>query len=96
MLIEYSDFQCPYCGRFARETKPVLLRDFVERGVLRIEWRNYPIFGEESERAARAAWAAGRQGRFWQFHDLVYAEPRERNSGRSPSGNCSAWPSRPG
>ncbi|MEG3627692.1 DsbA family protein [Streptomyces poriticola] len=81
VLIAYSDFQCTYCGRFARETKPVLLRDYVERGVLRIEWRNYPIFGGESEQAARAGWAAGRQGRFWQFHDVAYAEPRERNTG---------------
>ncbi|MFB7087146.1 DsbA family protein [Streptomyces sp. NPDC056296] len=81
VLIEYSDFQCPFCGRFARETKPELLRDYVEKGVLRIEWRNFPVFGQESEQAARAAWAAGRQGRFWQFHDTAYAHPRERNKG---------------
>ncbi|GAA3968760.1 hypothetical protein GCM10022384_20090 [Streptomyces marokkonensis] len=81
VLIEYSDFQCPFCGRFARETKPELLRDYVEKGVLRIEWRNFPVFGAESEQAARAAWAAGRQGRFWQFHDTAYAHPRERNKG---------------
>ncbi|MFC7896627.1 DsbA family protein [Streptomyces sp. NPDC057381] len=81
VLIEYSDFQCPYCGRFARETKPELLRDYVDKGVLRIEWRHFPIFGAESEQAARASWAAGRQGRFWEFHDTAYGEPRERNKG---------------
>lgn len=81
VMIEYSDFQCPFCGRFARETKPELLRDYVEKGVLRIEWRNFPIFGEESQRAALAGWAAGRQNKFWEFHDVLYAEPRERNSG---------------
>ncbi|MFE0812572.1 DsbA family protein [Streptomyces sp. NPDC058794] len=81
VLIEYSDFQCPYCGRFARETKPELLRDYVDEGVLRIEWRHFPIFGAESEQAARASWAAGRQGRFWEFHDTAYGQPRERNKG---------------
>ncbi|MBQ1095260.1 thioredoxin domain-containing protein [Streptomyces sp. b94] len=81
VLIEYSDFQCPFCGRFARETKPELLREYVEKGVLRIEWRHFPVFGAESEQAARASWAAGRQGRFWQFHDTAYAQPRERNKG---------------
>lgn len=81
VLIEYSDFQCPYCGRFARETKPELVRTYVDEGVLRIEWRNFPIFGAESDQAARAAWAAGQQGRFWEFHDVAFAEPRERNSG---------------
>ncbi|MFJ6658991.1 DsbA family protein [Streptomyces sp. NPDC091377] len=82
VMIEYSDFQCPYCGRFARETKPELLRSYVDKGVLRIEWRNFPLFGEESERAALAAWAAGQQKNFWPFHDVVYAEPRKRNSGQ--------------
>ncbi|MGW9612778.1 DsbA family protein [Streptomyces diastaticus] len=81
VMIEYSDFQCPFCGRFARDTKQELLRTHVEKGSLRIEWRNFPIFGEESEAAARGAWAAGRQGVFWEFHDRLYAEPRERNSG---------------
>lgn len=58
VMIEYSDFQCPFCGRFARETEPELNRSHVDRGVLRIEWRNFPVFGEESEQAAR-----GRLGR---------------------------------
>ncbi|CAM5393494.1 DsbA family protein [Streptomyces griseomycini] len=81
VMIEYSDFQCPFCGRFARETKPELLRSYVDEGILRIEWRNFPVFGEESQRAALAGWAAGRQDRFWEFHDVVYGESRERNSG---------------
>ncbi|WP_256103775.1 thioredoxin domain-containing protein [Streptomyces sp. ODS05-4] len=74
VMIEYADFRCGYCGKFARDTEPELIRRYVEKGVLRIEWRNLPIFGEESERAARAAWAAGRQGRFWEFHRAAYAE----------------------
>jgi protein-disulfide isomerase len=73
-MIEYADFQCGYCGKFARDTEPELIEKYVEDGTLRIEWRNFPIFGEESEAAARAAWAAGRQGRFWEFHAAAYAE----------------------
>ncbi|GFH38786.1 DsbA family protein [Streptomyces pacificus] len=74
VMIEYADFACGYCGKFARDTEPELVRKYVEKGVLRIEWRNFPIFGEESEAAARAAWAAGQQGRFWQFHKAAYAD----------------------
>ncbi|MFF3291941.1 DsbA family protein [Streptomyces sp. NPDC003023] len=74
VLIEYADFKCGYCGKFARDTEPELVKKYVEDGTLRIEWRNFPIFGEESESAARAAWAAGQQGRFWQFHSAAYAE----------------------
>ncbi|MFF5423400.1 MULTISPECIES: DsbA family protein [unclassified Streptomyces] len=78
VLIEYADFKCGYCGQFARETEPVLVEKYVRSGTLRIEWRNFPIFGEESEAVARASWAAGRQGRFWQFHKAAYAEDAKR------------------
>ncbi|WP_406463550.1 thioredoxin domain-containing protein [Streptomyces sp. NBC_00111] len=74
VLIEYADFQCGYCGKFARDTEPELIRRYVDDGTLRIEWRNFPIFGTASEAAARASWAAGRQDRFWAFHRAAYAE----------------------
>ncbi|WP_326698860.1 DsbA family protein [Streptomyces sp. NBC_01754] len=74
VLIEYADFKCGYCGKFARDTEPELVEKYVRDGILRIEWRNFPIFGKESEAAARAAWAAGQQGRFWEFHRAAYAE----------------------
>ncbi|MGR8009751.1 DsbA family protein [Streptomyces hypolithicus] len=74
VLIEYADFKCGFCGKFARDTEPELVKEYVDKGVLRIEWRNFPVFGQESQAAARAAWAAGEQGRFWQFHAAAYAE----------------------
>ncbi|OEU96282.1 DsbA family protein [Streptomyces oceani] len=74
VLIEYADFACPFCGKFARDTEQELIEKYVDEGVLRIEWRNFPVFGKDSERAALAAWAAGQQGRFWQFHEAAYAD----------------------
>ncbi|MFG2711049.1 DsbA family protein [Streptomyces goshikiensis] len=74
VLIEYSDFKCGYCGKFARDTEPELMKKYVEDGTLRIEWRNFPIFGADSEAAAKAAWAAGQQDRFAAFHTAAYAE----------------------
>ncbi|MFD7071129.1 DsbA family protein [Streptomyces sp. NPDC059913] len=83
VLIEYADFKCGYCAKFARDTEPALVKKYVENGTLRIEWRNFPIFGSESEAAARAAWAAGQQGRFWQFHAAAYAEgAKEKGFGK--------------
>ncbi|WP_405830884.1 DsbA family protein [Streptomyces sp. NBC_00105] len=73
VLIEYSDFKCGYCGKFARDTEPELVKKYVEDGTLRIEWRNFPIFGADSEAAAKAAWAAGQQDRFDAFHAAAYA-----------------------
>ncbi|MEV4440309.1 DsbA family protein [Streptomyces sp. NPDC049577] len=77
VLVEYADYQCSFCGRFTRETLPELVRKYVDTGVLRIEFRNFPIFGKDSERAARAAWAAGRQGRFPALHDELFAKLRK-------------------
>ncbi|NEB73791.1 DsbA family protein [Streptomyces sp. SID14478] len=74
VLIEYADFKCGFCGKFARDTEPGLVKKYVADGTLRIEWRNFPLFGAESQAAAAASWAAGQQGRFWQFHRAAYAE----------------------
>ncbi|MFF3754233.1 DsbA family protein [Streptomyces sp. NPDC002018] len=74
VMVEYADFKCGYCGKFARDSEPALIKKYVGDGTLRIEWRNFPIFGNQSEAAARAAWAAGRQGRFWEFHAAAYAK----------------------
>lgn len=83
VLIEYSDFKCGYCGKFARDTEPELVKKYVEDGTLRIEWRNFPIFGADSEAAAKAAWAAGQQDRFAQFHAAAYAEgAKEKGFGK--------------
>ncbi len=77
VLVEYADYQCSFCGRFTRETQPGLIKKFVDAGTLRIEFRNFTVFGADSERAARASWAAGQQGRFWQLHDALYAKTRK-------------------
>lgn len=71
VLIEWSDFRCPFCGVWARDTKPKLMK-YVKQGTLRIEFRDMPIFGKQSNKAAVAGRAAAAQGRFWQFYDAVY------------------------
>lgn len=82
VMIMYSDFQCPFCGKFARDTLPTLEKKYVADGTLRIEWRDFPYLGPESRTAALAGRAAAAQGRFWQFHDALYADQLPPNSGR--------------
>lgn len=70
-LVEFSDFQCPYCGA----AEPVLarvLRQF--EGRVRLVFKNYPLSGHEHAMdAARASLAARNQGKFWEMHDLLFA-----------------------
>lgn len=77
-IVEYSDFGCPYCAQHARDIKPSIIADYVDTGVARYVWRDYPLQGEDSERAALAGRAAQEQGRFWEFHDALFAESGSR------------------
>ena len=80
LMIEWADFQCPFCALFARDTKPDL-QPYIDDGTLRIEWRDFPILGDESWTAALASRAAGEQDAFWPLHDAIFAEDRDRNAG---------------
>ena len=73
VMVIYSDFGCPYCTLFAQEVEPGL-SDLIEDGTLRIEWRDLAQITPTSPLAAQAGIAAGNQGKFWEFHDAVYAD----------------------
>lgn len=73
VMVEYSDYRCPFCGKFSRSTAPDLIDRYVDAGLLRIEWRDFPIFGEQSILAARAGRAAAAQGRFWEYNAALFA-----------------------
>ena len=80
-LEQFGDLQCAYCRDYARDVLPVVLRDYVRRGKVRLVFRNLAFLGPDSERAARMAQAAARQDRLWQFVDRFYASQRAENSG---------------
>jgi len=61
--------------------EPKLVEKYVEDGTLRLEWRDFPYQGQESTNAALAARAAQAQGKFWEYHDLLYHNQSSGNSG---------------
>ncbi len=70
VMIEFSDFNCPYCGSFARETLPLLRETYADQ--IRFVYRDLPILGDSSLQAAIAAECANEQGAFWEYHDLLF------------------------
>src|SRR5512141_2096373 len=78
-LVEYADFQCPYCAQWALGTLPALVRDYVRAGKLRIEFRGLAFLGPDSETALRAALAAGREDGLWNVVELLYANQGAEN-----------------
>jgi protein-disulfide isomerase len=80
-VIEYSDFQCPACGYFAREIKPELVSRYIAAGKVRFVYRHYAFLGPESGWAAQASLCAADQGRFWDYHDKLFASQAGENRG---------------
>lgn len=75
-IIEFSDFQCPYCGRFARDTWPLIRTSYVETGKVLFAFREFPLesIHKSALQAAEAAECAGQQNAFWKMHDLMFAD----------------------
>jgi protein-disulfide isomerase len=74
-VIEYSDFECPFCGKFAEEIRPVLQREYVDTGKVLLAFRHFPLsIHRLAEGAAMAAECAGRQNRFWEMHARLFAD----------------------
>lgn len=71
-VVEYSDYQCPHCGNFARDTLPLVIKEYVMAGKVRYVHRDMAILGERSQWAAQAANCAADQGRFWEYHELLF------------------------
>jgi protein-disulfide isomerase len=72
-IYEISDFQCPYCGEFTRETLPTIEREYVATGKVKIVFVNMPLpIHPNAEPAAELAMCAARQHKFWQMHDLLF------------------------
>ena len=80
-LIEYGDFQCPICKRFFEETEPRLKREYLDTGVVKLEFRVETHIGAESVAAGEAAYCAAEQKAFPAYHDELYHRQRGAESG---------------
>jgi protein-disulfide isomerase len=82
VIVEWEEFQCPFCGRYSRQTEPKLIKKYVKTGKVRIEWHDYPYLGPQSTTAAHAGRAAAAQGNFWKYHDWLFHHQKPVNSGK--------------
>lgn len=74
VIYEFADFQCPGCGQFASFTAPLIKERLVETGKVRFVYYDFPLpQHQHAFLAARAARCANEQGKFWEYHDVLYA-----------------------
>jgi len=76
-ILEFSDFECPFCSRFTLTTFPELQKEYLDTGKVLLAFRHLPLdqLHQNARRAAEAAECAGRQGKFWELHDTMFLDP---------------------
>lgn len=79
VIVEWSDYECPFCGRFERNIMPTVDARYVETGKVQLALFQHPLgsLHHHAEKAAEAAECAGRQGQFWQMHTMLFANQQE-------------------
>lgn len=80
-MIEFADYQCPYCGHFQSETFAQLKSNYIDTGKVKFVYVDFPFLGEESIMAAEAAHCAADQNKFWEYHDKLYQNQNGENEG---------------
>ena len=86
-IIEFGDFQCHFCGRFAKDTEPQINQTYIQTGKINLVFKHFVTHGPDSMSAAMASQCANEQGKFWKFYELLYGNQGEENSGWANVGN---------
>lgn len=83
-VVEFGDYQCTWCHRWHESTKDTLVQDYVETGKVRFLFKDFPIndlSDRASSMAAEAAYCAGDQDKYWEYHDELYVKWEGENTG---------------
>jgi len=74
-IVEFSDFQCPYCSRFRTQTFDQIKQEYIDTGKVRFVYRDFPLSSIHpmAQKAAEAAECADEQDKFWEYHDGIFA-----------------------
>ncbi len=86
-IIEFADFQCPGCGQFAREVGPLIQAEFLATGKAKFLYYDFPLVSIHPNAflAARAGHCAEDQGKFWEYHDILYRNQPRWSASQNPS-----------
>ena len=86
-LVEFGDYQCFFCNKFFHETEASIISNYVETGKVKLIFKDFTIIGPDSITAAHATHCANDQGKFWEFHDILYNKWDGENNGWASSEN---------
>ena len=72
-MVEFSDYECPFCGRHFEQTYSQIIKEYVDTGKVKLVYRDFPLdFHPNAQKAAEAAECAGEQNKYWEMHDKLF------------------------
>lgn len=80
-IVEFSDFQCPFCARFYEQTLPLIEQEYIDTGKVNLVYRDFPLqIHRNAVPAHIASECADEQGQFWPYHDMLFEKQKEWGS----------------
>jgi protein-disulfide isomerase len=78
VIVEFGDYECPYCGMHAKQVLPQILTNYVKTGKVRYFFKDAPVevMHPQSLKAAQAAVCSGKQGKYWEMHDRLFGNQK--------------------
>lgn len=80
-VIEFGDYQCPFCERFFKEAEKQIREDYVTPGKAKFYFMDFSFLGPDSETLAQGAWCANEQNKYYEYHNYVYSNQGQEQSG---------------
>lgn len=101
LMVEFADYQCPFCEQFFQSTFPQIKKDYIDTGKVKFAYRDFPFLGhpdtdtagDESTNASNAARCANAQGKFWEYHDYLFSHQGQEDSGAFSKDNLKKFAS---
>lgn len=86
-IVEFGDYQCPFCKRWNETIKPTIEKNLIETGKASLIYVDFPIIGSDSVTIHSGSYCAAEQGLYWEYHDFAYANQEHENNGWANSNN---------
>jgi len=80
-VVEYADYQCPFCEKFYTQIFPEIKSKYIDTGKIKFVYQDFAFLGADSNTLAEGSHCAADQGKFWQYHDYIFSHQGQENTG---------------
>ena len=77
-IVEFGDYQCHQCYNWFHNTKPMIMRDYIETGKANLVFVDFAFLGRDSPKASQATYCADDQGKYWEYHNFLYSSQESK------------------